>query len=265
MTEGTEEPESTVQQSLWERIKTDSEASKRIRDAIIKDLTPYTDRLTESVERVSKLLSTADQLTSQLSSDASHLEDQNREAAQDILRAAVVLMHAYLEDFLRTIARSLLPAGDENCLAGIPLAGLSGRPDKFHLGKLVHHKGKSVDEVLRESVSEHLDRSNFNSTQELALLLEKLGFDVAEHSQEFPLINHMIQRRHYIVHRADRVKATDSDNYVLQPILGIDVRLYLESTTSFMSGLMRPVLLKLNPLEELTKRLNIDLPEGTKK
>jgi hypothetical protein len=39
---------------------------------------------------------------------------------EDILPAAVVLIHAYLEDFLRTIAAPLLSVVDENCLNGIP-------------------------------------------------------------------------------------------------------------------------------------------------
>jgi hypothetical protein len=87
--------------------------------------------------------------------------------------------------------------------------------------------------------------------------------DVAKHNQEFALIDQMIQRRHAIVHRADRVNAADSDseNYVLQPILGVDVRLWVDATIAFMSDLLGPLLIKLNPLEELAKKINIKLAE----
>src|SRR5437016_7437376 len=134
MTDRAEEPETTARKGLWKQIQADSEAIKRLREAVEKDLEPYNARLVEGVERVNKLLWTAGQLTNPLIGRG-QLDDRTREASQDILRAAVVLTHAYLEDFLRTIARAILPSGDENCLSSIPLAGLPGRPDKFALGK----------------------------------------------------------------------------------------------------------------------------------
>ena len=263
MKDGTQRPDTSAHKSLWDQIRFNSEASERVREAVEKDLEPYNARIVEGVERVNKLLWTAGQLTNPLIGRG-QLDDQTREASQDILRAAVVLIHAYLEDFLRTIAGALLPVGDEKCLAGVPLAGLTSRAEKFTLGQLLPHKGKSIDDVLRQSVSEHLDRSTFNSIQDITALLEKLGFDVAKHAEEFPVIDQMIQRRHYIVHRADRVKASGSETYALQPIHLADVSLWLEATIIFMSGLMAPFLIKLNPLEELAKKLNIKLLEGTK-
>jgi hypothetical protein len=71
----------------------------------------------------------------------------------------------------------------------------------------------------------------------------------------------MMQRRHQIVHRADRVKEYDSDTYTFQPIVELEVRLWLKATTLFMSNLLGPLVMKLNPLEELVKRLNIKLAE----
>lgn len=51
----------------------------------------------------------------------------------DILRAAVVLVHATLEDLLRSMAATLLPFADEATLNTIPLAGTGspGRAEKF--------------------------------------------------------------------------------------------------------------------------------------
>jgi hypothetical protein len=82
-----------------------------------------------------------------------------------------------------------------------------------------------------------------------------------QNNQEFDLLDQMIQRRHCIVHRADRVKEVDSENHVFQPILELEVRLWLTATTVFMSNLLRPLVMKLNPLEELAKKLNIKLVE----
>jgi hypothetical protein len=39
------------------------------------------------------------------------------------------------------------------------------------------------------------------------------------------------------------------------------VRLWLTATTVFMSNLLGPLVMKLNPLEELVKKLNIKLVE----
>jgi hypothetical protein len=63
------------------------------------------------------------------------------------------------------------------------------------------HRGKSVDEVIHESVSEYLEHSNFNSTTEIASLLETLGLDISGQRDYFPQLDAMIQRRHLIVHR----------------------------------------------------------------
>lgn len=148
-----------------------------LENIVRKVLKPYLDRQKESFARVDELLSVARDMPSLPFALAGPHSQQA--VAQDMLRAAVVLIHAYLEDFLRTIARALLPEASAECLDKIPLAGLSGRPDKFSLGKLVRHKGKLVNDVLRESVSEHLDQRTFNNKGEIANLLETLGFELA--------------------------------------------------------------------------------------
>ena len=181
----------TLQQQL--QAERDAEHRfDRLSEIVGKVLKPYLDRQKESFQRVDELLSVAADMPSGFPSPRSQ-----QAIAQDMLRAAVVLIHAYLEDFLRTIARALLPEANAECLDKIPLAGLSGRPDKFSLGKLVRHKGKLVDEVLRESVSEHLDRTTFNNKGEIANLLETLGFELAPiHHGCLVDIQEMMQRRH---------------------------------------------------------------------
>src|SRR5258706_3639980 len=64
----------------------------------------------------------------------------------DVLRSAVVLIHASLEDFLRSLERAYLPKAGSTVLKEIPLKGVgrSGRAEKFSLGDLVEHRGKTV-------------------------------------------------------------------------------------------------------------------------
>ena len=208
----------------------------------------------ESTDRIVSLLQVArSSVPSPLAAPADKIAAAEA-AAQDVLRAAVVLIHAYLEDFLRTVAGILLPVAGEATLNSIPLAGLDGRPEKFPLGKLVRHRDKLVEEVLRMSVMEYLDRSTFNSTDEIAQLLDKLGFQVADHNQQFAAIGAMIQRRHQIVHRADRVKTPGSGKYTLQPIEAGEVLAWLRATTAFTLSVTKPLFRKLNPLEEILER-----------
>src|SRR5437867_708503 len=88
----------------------------------------------------------------------------------DILRASVVLLHASLEEVLRSIAYWKLPVASASVLNDIPLVGLGPNPKKFLLGDLDSHRGKSIFDVIKESVDAHLAQSNFNNTVEIASL-----------------------------------------------------------------------------------------------
>jgi hypothetical protein len=225
-----------------------SEVRSRL-DAFFREaFKPYIHHLSQNMNRAAGLVFFA-----------SKLRDRNATTAQDMLRAVVVLNHAYLEDLLRTFASELLPEANETALDEIPLAGVSssGRAEKFFLGKLARHKGKLVDEVLRESVSEYLERFTFNSVSDIAQLLTTLGFKVTEHNEEFPQLEKMMQRRHQIVHRADRVKGAEPETYALQPIEPSEVEAWLQATANFMASLMQSRSRKLYPPEKIAEMFNI--------
>src|SRR5688572_17484721 len=71
----------------------------------------------------------------------------------DILRAAVVLLHASLEDVLRSVAYWKLPFACADVLNAIPLKGYGPHPKKFSLGDLADFRGMMVDEVFTQSVN----------------------------------------------------------------------------------------------------------------
>jgi hypothetical protein len=222
-----------------QRLLTDPDYQKRIKDPILT----YLGHIKEGLERANALIAVADGLT-----------DQSR--AQDVLRAVVVLNHAYLEDALRTLASQLLPEAGEEALNEIPLAssGSVAHAQKFHLGKLVQHKGKTVDGVIRESITQHLDRATYNDTTQISQQLDTLGFKIEDHNTYFPTIQQMMQRRHQIVHRGDRAKATDSDTYAPQPVDRQQVVTWLHATTSFVQSLVHPLVRKLISIHQrLTK------------
>jgi hypothetical protein len=153
-------------------------------------LQQYLDLVVEAQNRITKL----GRLSSQI------------EDSDDLLRAIVVLNHAYLEDFLRTLGRELLPGCDEATLNEIPLAKSGGRKEKFFLGRLSQFKGYMVDDLIDESVTEYLDKRSFTSSGDIIVFVDRLGFRLnATMKGQLRAIGNMIERRHQIVHWADRV------------------------------------------------------------
>jgi len=123
----------------------------------------------------------------------------------DILRAGVVFLHATVEEFLRGILEWRLPDQSEAILNGVSLVGSgSDRAEKFLLGRLAAHRTKTVDALIRESVSASLTRSNFNSVAEIVSALTSVGLDKTPCEPFFPALTALMERRHQIVHRADR-------------------------------------------------------------
>lgn len=161
-------------------------------------LMPFARRLRGNLARADQLLNISQQI-------GANKDQRSVAAAEDLLRAVVVFLHATLEDALRSLAILYLPVSGEEQLNAIPLVetGVTGRPEKFFLGKLVAHRGKSVDEVIEMSVAAHLARSTYNDTTEVASLLKSLGMNPAAVSMHFPALDQLIRRRHQVVHRAD--------------------------------------------------------------
>lgn len=125
----------------------------------------------------------------------------------DILRATTVLAHSTLEDYLRNLLNWKLAEQNKEKINHIPLVGTSeiGRATKFTLGELVMHRGKTIDEVIKSSITEYLSTVSFNSTRDIASALTGISITVTTDIQStFTLLDEMIKRRHNIVHRADR-------------------------------------------------------------
>jgi len=192
----------------------------------------------------------------------------DKETAAEILRAVVVLNHAYLEDFLRNVALWLMPIAGEDTLNKIPLPGVTGRAEKFQLGKLAEHRGKKIDDVIRESVEAYMERSTFNNVTEIMAFLDSVNVklpsreEIERSPSEFPrlpiegdvlrLLDTMMKRRHHIVHRAD--KATTGDG--LQEITDTDVMSWLAATMKFTLSIATENFMQRHSLGEFQKAVN---------
>jgi hypothetical protein len=92
--------------------------------------------------------------------------------AADVLRAAIVLLHASLEDLLRQIARHRIPLSDERTLNEIPLKGMAGQAEKFSLGRLAAFRQTKVDDLISESVAAYCDFAvTFNNVRDISTVL----------------------------------------------------------------------------------------------
>lgn len=209
-------------------------------EKLVEDALNELDFLEPSITRLSENLARTYNLVGIYKARYGSGRGRRKVHSLDVLRAAVVFLHASLEDFLRSLAAINLPNASEDTLNTIPLKGLntSGRPEKFFLGKLVSHKGKTVDEVIEESISHYLERTTYNDTQEIAALLVNIGVDVSKVNETFPALDQMMRRRHQIVHRADRVEGKARGKQYAQSLNPAVVTKWIESTRKFMGKVL---------------------------
>lgn len=187
-----------------------TDTNSSVKDLVSQTVGPiaelYVARFFANLKRARGLINSYSLLATQSGAGA-------EDASGDILRAAVVFMHASLEELLRQVALNLLPHANETILNDIPLAGLapsSGRAEKFFLGKLKQHDTKSVREVIEESIAQHLEKSNFNSVRDVSNLLRALDLESENVKATYALVSEIMERRHQIVHRADNLTANNA-------------------------------------------------------
>lgn len=131
----------------------------------------------------------------------------------DVLRAAVVFLHSALENYLRSTLAEWLPRkGDKKAIDGISLPTSDARAEKFFLGALLEFSGKSVDDLISESVQKHMTRVSFNDFSEICAWLKKININLTNFSGA-ETINTMIKRRYKIVHETDANRNSGSGNH----------------------------------------------------
>ena len=139
----------------------------------------------------------------------------------DVLRAATVLLHASIEDLLRSIARWKLPlTRDAAALKDypFPVSVLEKRQDKVTMGDLLKFKSKSAKQIIKQGINEYLDRSSYNNTREIARLLKDLKIPDENMKEHYSDIEKMMKRRHHIVHQADRNDTPGQGHHKTKPI-----------------------------------------------
>ena len=154
----------------------------------------------------------------------------------DVLRAAAVLLHAALEDVLRSLAYWKLPAAPAAVLDQIPIVG--GTSMKVSLGALCAHRGKSVDDLIKASTDASLERSNYNNPGEVSSLLQAIGLNTAPLAPYMAQLDEAMKRRHRIVHRADENPNAGRGNHRVASISPPRLDAWISSTEDFVRDVL---------------------------
>lgn len=156
--------------------------------------THYYERFDSNLKRVDNLLSIY-QIVKETETEAVR--------STDVLRAAVVFLHASQEDYFRGVLSDwLVLKADAKHLKDIALMGTDGRAQKFTLQDLLPFSEKSILDVLNESVRQAMSKTSFNQYSEICAWLNKVSISV-EGFKGQEKIGKLISRRHRIVHEVD--------------------------------------------------------------
>ena len=151
------------------------------------------------------------------------IKDDKGEFNTDILRAAIVLLHATIEDFLRSISYLRLPFASSN--------ELNKTEFRIPFGKMAEYRDKSVNELIKDSAFEYLERVSYGSSKDIAKALKSLAITIDRF--DLTRLDTAISRRHKIVHRADR---NDKDGEIghVSPIQATHVSNWVEEVEQFI-------------------------------
>ncbi len=192
------------------------------------------DRLGDNIARVRNLVSLYE------TSLAGAGQGRRGHAKTDVLRAATVMLHASVEDCLRSLAYWKLPLAASDVLDRIPLV-TAAPATKFSLGALAAHRGQSVEEVITASVNGYLERSNYNNVQEVTSFLQAIGVNVANVQRWFAPLEEMMKRRHQIVHRADRDETGGRGRHSVRSIGRHKLHEWIDTAEGFCNAVLNEV------------------------
>ena len=135
-------------------------------------------------------------------------EDENR---ADLLGAAIVFLHATLEEYLRVIALQERIKLDKEKLQAVikQYNRLNSKNVKLSLVDIVDYRNKTLDNLLEDEIQTFLYQSmNFNSLDEIQAFLKTLNVSWGDLAVELGKetldnVSALIYKRHLVAHQAD--------------------------------------------------------------
>lgn len=129
----------------------------------------------------------------------------------DLLRAAVVLLHATMEDLMRTLEELGLASASPTTLRRFGIVYGAPLPEKLALADLAtEYPGASVAEVIGQGIQTYLEHKTYNNCNDLAAALYRIELKPTALMAPFARkLEAMMRRRHHIVHRVDMATKAD--------------------------------------------------------
>jgi hypothetical protein len=178
------------------------------------------------LSRVRNLVDLHDQLSEMV-------DDSTETQRSDVLRAATVLLHAVLEEFVRYVAARVLPLSSAERLSSISLPGFP-RGSKFTLGDLVAHRGITIDALISRSVEDDLRKRSFSSLAQVLGVLRDGGIQLRERRVPAKTLQRLMERRHRIVHEADEVPERRPADHAPRAISRRQVNAWIRAVEQFV-------------------------------
>jgi hypothetical protein len=125
-----------------------------------------------------------------------------------------------------------------DALNDVPIARSDGKAIKFTLGALVKFRGRSIDDVIKDSVLEHLEQSTYNNIHDVKTLLQAIGQDPLIVDEYATALGEMMARRHHIVHRADKNESVGTGHYKAKSISHEKIAEWIDTTERFVAKVL---------------------------
>ncbi|OHR75075.1 HEPN domain-containing protein [Neisseria subflava] len=161
----------------------------------------------------------------------------------DILRSSVVFLHASLEEVMRGLAIIIWPTKDAKFINDrVPLWSekKKDRSDKFYLGELLNFEpDTTIREIIQDSVKQYIDsKFTINNVGQLKKEITDLEIFVNISDSEAQILEGFFQRRHSIVHHADKNNNIGgSGNHSTKTIKPKDVEKYITEVDKVIQAL----------------------------
>lgn len=175
-------------------------------------------RATENLDRVRNLVLIYESLASP--------EKKHGKHDADLLRAAVVLLHAALEDFVRSLLAWRLPLAEPETIKKSKL--------QVPLYQILAKKDQSVDSIVSETIDELLSRRTYNSKDDVTTALKSIGLETSK--LKISELEVAMTRRHKIVHRADR--GSEKESAKVNSIQADHIKKWIENVGEFTQAVL---------------------------
>ena len=159
----------------------------------------------------------------------------------ELLRATVVFAHSTLEDFMRSLQSWKMPETDTEQLSNVWLPN-NPRKNKFSIQEIYEFRSLTVQELIDKSVKGYLNFQSYNQPSDLASAIKACGLTLTDQIKNlFPRIESLMNRRHHIVHQADRNDKAGSGHHKFKSLNLREVKDWIGAIDSFAELVIKQI------------------------